>query len=1083
MRQRGLGNPQARGGNARKDATDAITKKFQHMQSVFKREGQIDQLKNADSDTRNNVLKLVERKIKETVAQLDSKPKDGTDANLRAQLAAWNHWKTQFETKGLEKTGAVDVTKNFYAWLLGKGIEEDHRRTPWYREQALLELPDVQEWIDGFSDVLSETQNELIKLAWKTPQNLEEAWLYYKYVVHMDWMQKEDRFFWVDMVNLMEEKARLGGGYLQSELDNPQINTPSQAVTKDGEQYLVPLTQNDAFDPSKFPAFQPLPDARNPRVTLGAQLREMANVHKLENLDPVVPKISRSVREAALKDILEANDQRSPEEVAAEVVEAVTRVREKAEVDVAFAHVEQVPELAALATQNQKLVDVIEKAPKGWGAFFRDAATGAALAAIPGLQLFVGGESSEEKTTWSPEQRAEVQQAITDTRKEIDDTIGRVRGKALGVEVVDQIVQLEDRLRVFENQLRKDEEVGSINFRTASGELVARDLLVRDSFAPLDTRTLVRQADFLSAQATRGLDDVKKETVKQATRLAVTMEQFETDRTAILLAGYTLDKVPAMQNAFQQRWQAALTGLGVTDKHKTEWAAKGIDLNSVATNTTNTQNFVKALFSTMDEEAHAFFNMSKYASMQRTWGSLRELLPQEFDSEPYLARMREFGMEVPADLRDKFSPADYRTMQMFEEVTRGLELQTPLSRLGEDVASVLKSFGGGMFRLGSMSATQWVLESAISGAAKSVILPLGFVSGAPFGMAISFLASLATQSVFGGLPKTFDALKRQATNALMGQFMGAFSKQFANTDFKLTMAENLAKAANEYTAATTKQAAETGFAETFRSWYEGSADAVSGFGTSAAVGILATLAMMNPITGALTAGFALQAGVAAGGLTAATSFFGTPAPVAEAIAGATGSLQQYSPIGFTTGAFYSLLNAPNRIGEVIKSGIFAGGEIGSLARAQLTAYSSQIGQSAQKLGLLSQYLAQNAVNPIDNALTSGTIKTPFFETPISNQAFALLQVINGSILRSPDQVIAAIQATKDQANKAISLDKLTPPQAQGQWYQWLIQQNLAASMSRSRAKAARRVKPPKTKRKFLGSTQSRLDQRTGQQLQ
>jgi hypothetical protein len=223
----------------------AITKKFAHMQTSIQREGVADALRVTDSGAREAVQKLVQRKIAELSGELKLAGSDTVRvANVQAQLNAWNMWKVQYEADVLKQPGS-DATKDFFAWLLGKGKEEHHRRTPWYREQALVDLADVQAWIDGFADVFTESVDELKKLAWKTPQNLDEAWLYFKFIVQTDWMKREDRFFWVDLVNLMEEKAKLGGGLTKEEMDTRRPYL--RAVEEGGGETLIPLTQEDAF--------------------------------------------------------------------------------------------------------------------------------------------------------------------------------------------------------------------------------------------------------------------------------------------------------------------------------------------------------------------------------------------------------------------------------------------------------------------------------------------------------------------------------------------------------------------------------------------------------------------------------------------------------------------------------------------------------------------------------------------------------------------------------------------------------------------------------------------------------------------
>lgn len=266
------------------DVAKVIERKFAHMQTSFQREGMVASLRKADSGARDNVLALVGRKLESLSAQWSATKVPAEQEQIRAQMTAWNHWKVQFEAKGLESTDS-DATKDFFAWLLGKGKEDHHRQTPWYRDQALLELPDVQKWVDGFADIWTESVDELKKLAWKTPQNLDEAWLYFKFIVQTDWMKREDRFFWVDLVNLMNEKAKLGGGLLREEFQTAQ---PYIRTTEGGETGILPLSENDVFDASiagtgRGPIRGELTKAQIAEVkaTLGRQLEHWSTINDI----------------------------------------------------------------------------------------------------------------------------------------------------------------------------------------------------------------------------------------------------------------------------------------------------------------------------------------------------------------------------------------------------------------------------------------------------------------------------------------------------------------------------------------------------------------------------------------------------------------------------------------------------------------------------------------------------------------------------------------------------------------------------------------------------------------------------------
>lgn len=1076
MRQRGLGNPNARGGGARQDAQDAITKKFQHMQTAFQREAKIEALKNTDSATRNNVLKLVERKIKELSDQLDKTTGSGPEANVRAQLAAWNHWKTTFEAKGLEKTGAVDITKNFYAWLLGKGVEEDHRRTPWYRDQALLELPDVQEWIDGFNDVLSESQNELLKLVWKTPQNLEEAWLYYKYVVHMDWMQKEDRFFWVDMINLMEEKAKLGGGYLQSQLDDPNVNTPTQEITKDGVTYRIPLNQNDAFNPAKFPAYQPLDDKEKLRRSLTAQLQELADVHKLTSLDPVVPVLREEVRHAATRDLQEAMDVRPAEEVAVELEEAVGELERVYYEDVlSHARHEELDQLVELSNNLKHKVQGTET----WGSWFVETGWRAVQALAPSAEMF--GQDEPPAPPLEPEQRAEVKQAISETKDEIARTMKRIAGKVLEVEVVNAVNELEGKVRLLENQVEFEEKADEAMFTTAEGEQRLRATLLTDSLKPLDTAMITRQADFLSSQATRGMDDVKKNTVKQVTRLAMAMQQFETDRAAMLLTGPSIAQMDVMQTAFEGRWKAALTGLGITPKEKEAWLAKGIDLDLVGRSGPATQNFVQALFNVMGEQGRAFFNISKYATMQATLGALQELLPIE---PTVRANFEQYGLKLPENVQSQFSSADYFHLVQLQNITKGLEMATPVERWIGNLVEGLESFGKNVFSIVKISATHYAFESALLGAVRSVAIPLVSLSGAPVGVAVSFLASLATQTLFNGLPGTFNVVKRQVMNAMFSTLLRGLSGHFTSTDYTTTMAQNFANGVNELAANQAEELGNIAASSAYKNLM-----APAGIHKSLESGTVgAMFAFILSLGMAATQPWAVPVAATAGAIGAITTYFGQPEPVARGVAAVVGSTVKATETWartVTVKQSQRLLEDPQSAYNVIMGVTPAHMNpfsVPFVSRAQVLASLTSLGQNAQKLFMLSQYLAQVKVSPIDRLLNMPERQfLPFFETDVSARNMALMQAINGAIVSSPLGALANFDKLRAAAHKAMNLNNISIDNVQSDWEQWLVQQRAVAHLARTRQKAVRRLKPPKSRGLFQ-KMQTLLDQRTGEGL-
>lgn len=133
----------------------------------------------------------------------------------------------------LESEGATEAAndrfkRDFIAWMLGKGKEEDHRKTPWYRSDwAVRTLPDVQEFVDSLVDIIYETELQLVKLITHPPRNMRDMEAYYKYVVNMDWMRKDDSFFFVDMVEFINGGS-MGGGLTNSELEKYNVRQLSR---------------------------------------------------------------------------------------------------------------------------------------------------------------------------------------------------------------------------------------------------------------------------------------------------------------------------------------------------------------------------------------------------------------------------------------------------------------------------------------------------------------------------------------------------------------------------------------------------------------------------------------------------------------------------------------------------------------------------------------------------------------------------------------------------------------------------------------------------------------------------------------
>lgn len=196
------------------------------------REGGVSGLQDLGSRRRSNVNKMLEKRKKaihsSPTAKNDKEWMDGKglrDEDKKAQIAGINTWQAMNEADDMEGAADEGYKRDFLAWLMGKGKEEDHRRTPWYRDDWMLRhLDDVRNWVETFVDVIYETELAMIKLALNGPTNLQEAEIYYKYLVNLDWMRRDDKFFFVDMVGLINGGS-LGGGLTEDELNILNLKT------------------------------------------------------------------------------------------------------------------------------------------------------------------------------------------------------------------------------------------------------------------------------------------------------------------------------------------------------------------------------------------------------------------------------------------------------------------------------------------------------------------------------------------------------------------------------------------------------------------------------------------------------------------------------------------------------------------------------------------------------------------------------------------------------------------------------------------------------------------------------------------
>lgn len=201
-------------------------------------------LENVPSRNRASAIKSLQAKMQRVIntpERDDAAPYNPLNPTIAKSAKAAEIQGLGMMIAALEAEGASEAAndrykRDFIAWMMGKGKEEDHRKTPWYRSDwAIRTLPDVQEFVDSLVDIIYETEFQLVRLITTPPSNMRELEAYYKYVVNMDWMRRDDSFFFVDMVEFING-GKMGGGLTNTELEKFNVRQLKRARTTNSDK-------------------------------------------------------------------------------------------------------------------------------------------------------------------------------------------------------------------------------------------------------------------------------------------------------------------------------------------------------------------------------------------------------------------------------------------------------------------------------------------------------------------------------------------------------------------------------------------------------------------------------------------------------------------------------------------------------------------------------------------------------------------------------------------------------------------------------------------------------------------------------
>ena len=100
-------------------------------------------------------------------------------------------WKIQVAEGLVTDQVKLDFLRRFHMWLLGRGTQEDHKKTMWGRANAAVYNREVAGYIDMFIDKRKQWVLKLLSLSNNVPDTLLGYYLYFKYIVNGGLQQKQ----------------------------------------------------------------------------------------------------------------------------------------------------------------------------------------------------------------------------------------------------------------------------------------------------------------------------------------------------------------------------------------------------------------------------------------------------------------------------------------------------------------------------------------------------------------------------------------------------------------------------------------------------------------------------------------------------------------------------------------------------------------------------------------------------------------------------------------------------------------------------------------------------------------------------
>lgn len=124
-------------------------------------------------------------------------------------LAALEMWRHNIALEDAPSAIKQEFVRDFWSWLLGRGKVSDHdlKVTPWGR-QSLTDDPEVSAYCDAFVERMYEFRIKLQLLKMRRPVGIQQTYLYFKYIVRGEAIDKAN--FLADWDMFIDQFQRVG---------------------------------------------------------------------------------------------------------------------------------------------------------------------------------------------------------------------------------------------------------------------------------------------------------------------------------------------------------------------------------------------------------------------------------------------------------------------------------------------------------------------------------------------------------------------------------------------------------------------------------------------------------------------------------------------------------------------------------------------------------------------------------------------------------------------------------------------------------------------------------------------------------